>query len=189
MTPIIKHKVLLEVLLIGTTSIAAAQTITAISPASVAAGSPNLALTVTGANFSADAIVEINGDPHLTIPEGSTVLKSLLYASDLSKPGILIVTVLNDSGAVAHLSNKVNSDGHRGLAPSRRHHRHRLRRHRVRVSIAITSPVQNQQVCAPVTILASAITTNPGADITRWQIYSNSVGTSLWTSSVPGFLD
>ena len=182
MTPIIKHKVLLEVLLIGTTSIATAQTITAISPASVPAGSPNLALTVTGANFSADAIVEINGDPHLTIPEGSTVLKSLLYASDLSKPGILIVTVLNDSGAIAHLSNKVNltvtGAGTKPPPPPPP-----PPPAQGKVSIAITSPVQNQQVCAPVTILASAITTNPGADITRWQIY-NSVGTLLWTSSV-----
>jgi hypothetical protein len=185
MTPIIKHRVLPGLLLAGTASIAAAQTITSISPASVPAGSPNLALTVTGANFSADAIVEINGDPHLTIPAGSTVLKSLLYASDLSKPGTLTVTVLNDSGAVAHLSNKVNLTvtgiGTKPQPPAPPTPPPPVQS---KVSIAITSPAQNQQVCAPVTILASAITTNPGADIARWQIYS-SQGALLWSTNTP----
>jgi hypothetical protein len=65
----------------------AAQIIYTISPASVAAGSYDFALTLNGANFSSDAVVEVNGEPLLTIASGSTTLKALVFSEDIPKPG------------------------------------------------------------------------------------------------------
>jgi hypothetical protein len=165
----------------------AAQTIRTISPASVPAGSPNFALTVSGADFNSDAIVELNGEPLLTIAFGSTTLKALVFSGDVATQGTRIVQVLNDSGATANLSNTVTltvtGSGTPPPPPSPPSPPPSPPPPPAGVvSIAITSPVQNQQVCSPVTLLASAATTNPGAEITQWQVYSPS-GVSLWSST------
>jgi len=181
MTPIIRYRVLPLAVLASMAGTLAAQTIHTISPASVPAGSPNFALTVSGTNFSSDAIVEVNGEPLLTIVYGTTTLKALVFSGDVAKAGTRAVTVLNDSGAVAQLSNKVTltvtGSGSPPPPPP-------PPPTQGVVSIAITSPVQNQQVCSPVTLIASAATTNPGAEITRWQVYDPS-GLSLWATSTP----
>ena len=178
MTPVIRYCVLTLVCLTSMAATLAAQTIRSISPASVRAGSPNFALTVSGTNFSSDAIVEVDGQPLLTIVSGSTTLKALVFASDIMTPGTRTVTVLNDSGAVASLSNQVTLTVTGSGAPPPPPPPQGV------VSIAITSPVQNQQVCSPTTLIASAATTNPGAEIVRWQVYDTS-GHSLWGTSTP----
>jgi len=162
----------------------AAQTIHTISPASVPAGSSNFALTVNGVNFSSDAIVEVNGQPLLTIADGSTALKALVFSGDVAKPGKLSITVLNDSGAVAHLSNKVTLAVTGAGTPPPPPNPPPPPPIQGIVSIAITSPAQNQQVCSPVTLIVSAATTHPGAEIMRWQVYDSS-GHSLWSTSTP----
>jgi hypothetical protein len=178
MTPIIRYRILPLVFFALTAGSLTAQTIHTISPASVPAGSPNFALTVNGANFSSDAIIEVNGQPLLTIAYGSTTLKALVFSQDVAAPGTRTVVVLNDSGAVPKLSNKmtltVTGSGAPPPPPPPQG----------TVSITVTSPVQNQQVCSPVTLLASAATTNPHAEIVRWQIY-DPTGISLWSTSSP----
>ena len=52
------------------------------------------------------------------------------------------------------------------------------------MTISVTSPVQNQQVCAPVTLIASAVTTSVGAHITRWQVDDQN-GHALWATAGP----
>jgi hypothetical protein len=182
MTPIIRYRIALFVFFASAAGNAAAQTINTVSPASVPAGSPNFALTVSGANFSSDAIVEVNGEPLLTIAFGSTTLKALVYSGDVATQGTRTIQVLNDSGATANLSNTVllTVTGS-GTPPSPPSPPTPPPPAGV-VSISITSPAQNQQVCSPVMLLASATTTNPGAEITRWQVYNPS-GVSLWSST------
>lgn len=185
MTPIIRYSVLPLVFAALTSGSLAAQIIHTISPASVAAGSSNFALTVNGANFSSDAIVEVNGEPLLTIAYGSTTLKALVFSEDVAKSGALVVVVLNDSGAVGQYSNKVIlTVAGSGTPPPPLPPPTPPPPPRGIVSIAITSPSQNQQVCSPVTLIAAATTTNPGAEITRWQVYDPS-GLSLWSTSTP----
>jgi hypothetical protein len=188
MTPIIRYRTLLLVFVTSIAGSLAAQTIHTISPASVPAGSSNFALTVNGANFSSDAIVEVNGEPLLTVPYGSTTLKALVFSEDVAKPGRLAVVVLNDSGVVANLSNKVTLTvtGSGALPPPPTPPPPTPPPPHGVVSITVTSPAQNQQVCSPVTLIASAATTNPGAEITRWQVYNPS-GLSLWSTSTPTF--
>jgi hypothetical protein len=182
MTPIIRYRIFLFSFLASMAGSLASQTIHTISPASVQAGSSDFALTVNGTNFSSDAIVEVNGEPFLTIPSGSTTLKALVFSEDVAKPGTLAVVVLNDSGVVANLSNKVFLTVTRSGAPPPPPP---PPPHGV-VSITVTSPAQNQQVCSPVTVIASAATTNPDAEITRWQVYDPS-GLSLWSTDTPTF--
>ncbi len=87
MTPIIRYRAVAPLIFTLAAASLPAQTIRTISPASVPAGSPNFALTVNGVNFSADAIVEVNGEPLLTIAYGSTTLKALVFAGDVAKAG------------------------------------------------------------------------------------------------------
>jgi hypothetical protein len=179
MPPIIRYRILLLVFLASAVCSLAAQTIHAISPASVPGGAPNFALTVSGANFTSDAIVEVNGEPLLTIAFGTTTLKALVFSGDVATPGTRAVRVLNDSGTTANFSNTVTlTVTGSGTPPSPP----TPPTPAGVVSISMTSPAQNQQVCSPVTLLASAATTNPGAEITRWQVYNPS-GTSLWSST------
>ena len=178
MTPIIRNRILPLVFLASTAPSLAGQTIQTISPASVAAGSANFVLTVNGADFSSDAIVEVNGEALLTIASGATTLRALVYSGDVAEPGTRTVTVLNDSGAVPILSNKVTltvtGSGTPPPPPPPPPHGS--------VSITVISPVQNQQVCSPVTLVASAVTTNLQAEITRWQV-SDPSGALLWSTT------
>ena len=178
MTPIIRNRIL-PLLFVALTASLAAQTIQTISPASVATGSPNFVLTVNGIDFSSDAIVEVNGEVLLTIASGTTTLRALVYSADVAEPGARTISVLNNSGAVPILSNKVTltvTGSGTPPPPPPPPPAHGI------VSITVTSPVQNQQVCSPVTLIASAVTTNPQAEITRWQV-SDPSGTLLWSTT------
>jgi hypothetical protein len=186
MTPIIRFRTLSLLFLVSVAGSLPAQTIQTISPGSVPAGSPNFALTVNGVDFSSDAIVEVNGEPLLTIAYGSTTLKALVFSEDVAKAGTRTVVVLNDSGAVAHYSNTVTLTvtGSGTPPPPPPPPPTPPPAPKGVVSIAITSPVQNQQVCSPVTLIASATTTNSQAEIAGWKVYTPS-GLALWNSSAP----
>lgn len=196
MTPFIKHYVLLPLILALTTSIASAQTITSISPSSIPAGSGNMIITVNGSNLSTDAIVEFNGNPHYTIDSSTTTLQAYVYATDLANPGTLSVSVLNDSGSTTHLSNKLTlTVTGSGTKPPPPVNPPPVNPPPVnppppppptpgQVSITVTSPAQNQQVCAPVTLIASAATSNAGAQITRWRVYTQTWAL-VYSNNVP----
>lgn len=67
--------------------------ISALSPSSALAGSPEITLTVTGTNFVSDSVVRWNGQPRATTFVNSTQVTALIPASDLASVGNALVTV------------------------------------------------------------------------------------------------
>lgn len=67
--------------------------ISALSPNSALAGSPEITLTVTGTNFVSDSVVRWNGQPRATTFVNSTQVTALIPASDLASVGNALVTV------------------------------------------------------------------------------------------------
>ena len=67
----------------------------ALSPASISAGSASFTLTVTGNNFVSGAAVRWNGVDRITTYVSSTQLQANILASDISAPGSAAVTVFN----------------------------------------------------------------------------------------------
>ena len=87
---------ILLVLVMGMCVAGSAQTpptITSISPSSVAAGGPSFTLTVTGSNYLATSMVQINNSARLTTYKSSLQLTATIFASDIATPGMLQVTV------------------------------------------------------------------------------------------------
>lgn len=82
-----------------------AQTITSLNPPSVAAGGPAFTLTVNGANFAANALVQVNGVSRATVFLSANQLQTTILASDIATPGALAITVFLPAGPV---SNTVN---------------------------------------------------------------------------------
>jgi len=72
-----------------------APAISSLSPATAAAGSPNLRLQVNGSNFARGAIVKLNGWFRETAYVSATELIADVPASDLAKPGLLAIAVEN----------------------------------------------------------------------------------------------
>ncbi len=72
---------------------------TAISPQSVTAGSADVTMTMSGANFTPGALVYWNGQTLKTDYESPAQLQATVPASDLTSPGVATVTVSNGSGA------------------------------------------------------------------------------------------
>jgi hypothetical protein len=70
--------------------------LSSISPATITAGAPNFALTLTGANFAAQSTVLINGVSHLgsTYPTGGPITITVA-AAEVENVGDLNVTVVN----------------------------------------------------------------------------------------------
>jgi hypothetical protein len=68
--------------------------ITALSPATVAAGGIGSNLSISGSGFAADSVVLINGAPHTTSASNTTA-ETVLSAADLSAGGIYLVQVVN----------------------------------------------------------------------------------------------
>ena len=86
----------------GTMTVSAAQTtpnsiptIAGLSPMTAAAGSANLAVTVTGVNFVSGATVLWNGKARTTTFVSATQLTTTVLAADLSAVGIVDVAVFN----------------------------------------------------------------------------------------------
>ena len=67
----------------------------ALSPTSIAPGSPSFTLTVYGAGFASTAIVNWNGSTRLTSVISARELKASISASDVAKAGTAWITVSN----------------------------------------------------------------------------------------------
>ncbi|MEO8035618.1 MAG: IPT/TIG domain-containing protein, partial [Acidobacteriota bacterium] len=79
-------------------------TITSISPQAVNAGDPDFTLTVTGSNFSASAVVNVNGVARPTTFISSTSLTAAISEADVSAGGTLLVSV-TDHGATSAVAS------------------------------------------------------------------------------------
>lgn len=84
----------------------------ALSPASVIAGSSAFTLTVTGNNFVAGSMVQVNGSSRATTLVSATQLTASIPASDIAVAGHLSITVFNPTpggGTSAALAVTVNN--------------------------------------------------------------------------------
>jgi hypothetical protein len=72
--------------------------ITNLSPSTVAAGGPNLPLTITGSNFAAGAVVSFNGQNVATTYNSATSLTAIVPAAATAAPGSYPVVVANPGG-------------------------------------------------------------------------------------------
>lgn len=70
-----------------------APTLTSISPTAVNAGAPDTALSVGGSNFTAQSVVQANGNALATVFGSSTQLTSTIPASMMVNTGTLSITV------------------------------------------------------------------------------------------------
>ena len=70
-------------------------TITSVSPASIAAGSPSFTMTVNGTNFVSGASVDFNGIPATTAFVSATQLTATIPANDVLTAGTALITVTN----------------------------------------------------------------------------------------------
>ena len=77
----------------------AAPTLTALSKTSAPAGGAAFTLTVTGANFAADAIVQWNGVARTTHFVSATQLTVDIPAADIAVAGAASISVLNVGAA------------------------------------------------------------------------------------------
>lgn len=80
--------------------VVAVPSITSISPSSVTSGDNGFQLTVTGTNFSAASIVNVNGIPRSTTQNINGALVTNVSATEIASPGTLQVTV-TDNGATS----------------------------------------------------------------------------------------
>jgi hypothetical protein len=69
----------------------------ALSPGSVAAGSPGFSLTIDGANFSKNSVARWSGEALTTTVVDDSTLRAQIPASDVSAHGSADVTVVNPS--------------------------------------------------------------------------------------------
>ena len=69
--------------------------LTSISPAAVAAGSPEFTLTATGAGFVSGAAVTLNGTAVTTTFDSSTQLHATIPASNVASAATITVGVTN----------------------------------------------------------------------------------------------
>jgi hypothetical protein len=77
---------------------AAPPTITSLSPSTSVAGSAAFTLTVTGANYTQDTVVEWNGSPRTTKFSSVTSLTAQILATDIASAGTDSVVVVNPQG-------------------------------------------------------------------------------------------
>lgn len=85
--------------------------ITALSPSSAIAGDDPFTLTVTGTNFVAGSVVQLNGVARPTVVVSATELQAQISTADVANAGDLIVTVFNPApggGASNALTFTVN---------------------------------------------------------------------------------
>jgi uncharacterized protein (TIGR03437 family) len=72
-----------------------APTLSAVLPSTIAAGGPDLTLTVNGTNFIAASVVQVNGKPVATTFVNATTLTAVIPAASLQSAGTLAITVAN----------------------------------------------------------------------------------------------
>jgi hypothetical protein len=80
---------------LATPGAATIATVTSLSPASVAAGSPALTLTVNGSGFGSDSTVLWNGVSRATSFVSTNQLTAVITAADLATPGTIQISVSN----------------------------------------------------------------------------------------------
>jgi hypothetical protein len=90
-------------------SYGAAPSITGLSPASATVGSAGITLTVSGGNFTSDAVVKWNGASLTTTYVGSTQLTATVPASLLTAAGTATVTVTESGGASTGVAFAINA--------------------------------------------------------------------------------
>lgn len=86
--------------------------LSALSPASVVAGSSGFTLTVTGSNFVPGSTVQVNGASRSTTFVSGTQLTATIPASDIGVAGFVSITVFNPApggGASSALTLAVNN--------------------------------------------------------------------------------
>lgn len=176
-----RTRVVQSALLFALTAIASAvasgQQVMSISPTSVGAGASNLTLTVNGSGFVQYSTILFNGQWISTTHSGTTTLKGVIPSSSLTTAATVLVSVGNASTGTISNSLPFTITGSTGGGSGGGG---------AKVTINITSPVQNQTLCSPVTLIASAVTSASGAVISKWQVLNQS-GTSLWTTSTPTY--
>jgi hypothetical protein len=70
-------------------------TISSISPSSVVAGSPGFTLTINGANFASDSILDVNGVARAMTYISSVQVTTAILAGDIANVGALSITMTN----------------------------------------------------------------------------------------------
>jgi hypothetical protein len=94
-------------------------TLTSISPAAVAAGSPSFTLTATGAGFVSGAAITLNGTAVTTTFDSSTQLRATVPAADVASAGTITVGVTNpDKTTTNTLPFTIIAGGGLGPAPT-----------------------------------------------------------------------
>jgi hypothetical protein len=69
-------------------------TVTGITPSTVTPGGPAFGLAVTGTNFAANSVLQVNGTPRATTVTSATALTGTILASDIASGGLLTITVV-----------------------------------------------------------------------------------------------
>ncbi len=93
-------------------------TLSSISPASIAAGSPGTTLTVTGSNFIPGSEITWNGAERATLYVSSTSLQTNLSNSDLVTPATVQVSVTNPQNSGGSVSNALPFSVSGNLTPN-----------------------------------------------------------------------
>ncbi len=81
--------------------------ITAINPSTVISGDVGFVLTVAGTNFSSQSVINVNGISRTTQVQPDGSLTTNIDSSEISAPGILIVTVSANGGTSASVGLQV----------------------------------------------------------------------------------
>lgn len=152
--------------------LAHAQRIASLLPSTVTAGSASFALTVSGSGFVYGDSAYLDGVLKPTIVSSDSLLRVLIYNTDIAKAGKHTIVVKSESGAASNALPFTVTGTSQPPPPNNR------------VTVAIASPTASEVTCSPITLSASASTGNAGASITRWQVH-NKAGTLLWASSSP----
>lgn len=82
--------------------------LSALSPASATAGGPNIALNLTGSNFTPYSIVRWNGSDRFTRFVSSTQLTAFIAARDIASSGSASVSVFNAAAQGSFSSESIN---------------------------------------------------------------------------------
>lgn len=94
-----------------------APVVAALSPASAPAGGPAFTLTVSGSDFTPDAVVRWNGASRATSYASPTSLTASIPASDLAQPGSVPVTVAEPNGT-SNTKTFAVGGGNGGVSPT-----------------------------------------------------------------------
>jgi hypothetical protein len=157
--------------------VARAQTIQSLIPATVTAGAASFALNVTGSNFAYGDTAYLDGSERPTIDSSDSLLRVLIYNTDVAKAGKHTIVVKSASGATSNtVTFQVTGSSQPPPPPPPPPPPTK------KVTVTISAPTASQVACSPLTLVASAVTGNAGAAITRWEVLNNA-GTVVYSAS------